>query len=472
VAAQLAPRSPARAPRRLRRPPAPKWFNWPRVVLVLLLIGYWLFVRALERVDGNLVLAGIFLPDLSTDLAARVPFSPWLRVLVEFCHPRVLRHFIPIFVGWYLAVQAGVSLMQLLYNCPDRETAAEFLHRQRRDRVSYTDLPYTVLPHTLESVRQESILLRVGGPVQVIIPNGYAAVTERNARFLRVLPPGYHVLGRFEYLLGVVDLQPQSRSTTEPVSLLTREGIPVKAEVGLTFAIDPGDEPTPLRPFPFRPEAVRKAAYGGAVGANGKVSTWDSAPLGKATGALGGWVSSHTLDELLAADVSHDAHHLMMQAIIDKVWDKDGLLKDGIRPLRVHVGRLTPPKEVSQQYTEVWLAAQEKEDKLARANGTAQLAQEIAAVNVEGPMLIIQALADRLRQAQQEAGSSISGYVLAISLVEGLRQAFHASTHEARVMANPDADQLDDLADVSQRLAGLEDSLRRPTVSFNPSRPD
>ena len=102
----------------------------------------------------------------------------------------------------------------------------------------------------------------------------------------------------------------------------------------------------------------------------------------------------------------------------------------------------------------------------------AQLAQEIAAVNVEGPMLIIQALADRLRQAQQEAGSSISGYVLAISLVEGLRQAFHASTHEARVMANPDADQLDDLADVSQRLAGLEDSLRRPTVSFNPSRPD
>jgi hypothetical protein len=39
-------------------------------------------------------------------------------------------------------------------------------------------------------------------------------------------------------------------------------------------------------------------------------------------------------------------------------------------------------------------------------------------------------------------------------------------------MANPDADQLDDLADVSQRLAGLEDSLRRPTVSFNPSRPD
>ncbi len=460
----------ARVPRRLRRPPPPKWFNWSRAVLVLLLIGYWVFVRYLERVDGNQVLANIFLPDLSTDLAANVPFSPWLRVLIEFFHWRVLRHFIPIFVGWYLAVHAAVSLMQVLYNCPDRETAAKFLQRQRRDRVSYTDLPYTVLPSSLESLRDESILLRVGGPVQVIIPNGYAAVTERNARFLRVLPPGFHVLGRFEYLLGVVDLQPQSR-TAEKVSMLSGEGIPVTGSIGLTFVIDPGDEPTPLRPYPFRPEAVRKAAYGGAVGANGKVSTWDGAPLGKATGALSGWVSSHTLDELLAADASHDAHHLMTQAIVNKVWDKDGLLKDGIRPLRVHVGRLTPPEEVSQQYTEVWLAAQQKEDQLARANGTAQLAQELAAVNVEGPMLMIQALADRLRQVQ-ESGSGVSGYVLAISLVEALRQVFNVSAREARTAPHADVDQLEELANVSQRLAGLEDSLRRATVTFNPSRPD
>ena len=468
MTAQATPRA-TRPVRRLRRPPTPRWFNWPRVVLALLLIAYWLFARALERIDGNLVLAGIFLPDLSTGQAATVSFSPWLRLLTELFHPRVLRHFIPIFVGWWLAVQAAVSLMQILYNCPDRKTAGEFLHRQRRDKVGRLELPYVVLPNTLESVREESILLRVGGPVQVVIPNGYAAVTERNARFLRVLPPGFPVLGRFEYLLGVVDLQPQSRTTPAPVSLLTREGIPVKAEIGLTFAIDPGDAPTPLRPFPFRPEAVRKAAYGGAVGANGKVSTWDGGPLGKAVGALSGWVVSHTLCERVVADASHDAHHLMTQAIIDKVWDKDGLLKDGIKPLRVHVGRLTPPDEVSQQFTEVWLAAQQKEDQLARANGTAELAQELAAVNAEGPMLIIQALADRLRQVQQEAGGGISGYVLAISLVEALRQVFYVSAREARA-ATQDTRQLPELSDVSQRLAKLEEDLQRPTVAFNPSR--
>ena len=151
------------------------------------------------------------------------------------------------------------------------------------------------------------------------------------------------------------------------------------------------------------------------------------------------------------------------------MWDKDGLLKDGIKPLRVHVGRLTPPDEVSQQFTEVWLAAQQKEDQLARANGTAELAQELAAVNAEGPMLIIQALADRLRQVQQEAGGGISGYVLAISLVEALRQVFYVSAREAR-SATQDTRQLPELSDVSQRLAKLEEDLQRPTVAFNPSR--
>jgi regulator of protease activity HflC (stomatin/prohibitin superfamily) len=302
--------------------------------------------------------------------------------------------------------------------------------------------------------------------VQVIIPNGYAAVTERNARFLRVLPPGYHVLGRFEYLLGVVDLQPQSRHN-DNVSMLTREGIPVKGEIGLTFSIDPGDEPSELRPYPFRPEAVRRAAYAGSMGAGGKGSNWADAPLGKAVGALSSWVSSHTLDELLAADASHDAHHLMTQAIVDKVWDKDGLLKDGIKPLRLHVGRLTPPEEVSQQYTEVWLATQQKDDQLSRADGKAQLTHELETVRAEGQLLLIQALVEGMRRAQQQAGSSISGYVLAMSLVEALRQMFNMSARKVQPVDEDSARLEDEISAVTERLAELEDSLRLPSVFFN-----
>ena len=458
--------------RRLQEPFAR--LNWPRVVLLLLLLGYWLFVSRLERVDGNLVWAALRFPGLSPSQIPSDTFPRWLTLLAELFHPRVLRHAIPLIVGWQLAVQAAVSLMQVLYDCPDRKTAADFLRRQRRDRVSRLELPYTVLPHNLDQAREESILLRVGGPVPVVIPNGYAAVTERNARYMRVLPPGYHILGRFEYLLGVVDLQPQTRAANE-VTMLTKEGIPVKTDIGLTFAIDPGDEPSPLRPYPFDTEAVRRAAYAGAVGANGQVSSWDDAPIGKVRGALSAWVADHPLDELLA-DMNHDAHYLMTGEIINKVWPKDGegrlIIKDGIRPLRFHVGHLAPADEISEQYIEYWLSAQQREDKLAQAKDTARLAQDVEATRIEGHMLIIQALVEGLRQAQQDAGSRVSGYILALSLVEALRQMFNMSAHEAQNVNESTARLEEEFAAVSQRLAGLQDSLERPTVALNPSRPE
>ena len=136
--------------RRLQEPFAR--LNWPRVVLLLLLLGYWFFVSRLERVEGNLVWAALLFPDLSPTQAANVTFSPWLTQLAELFHPRVLRHVIPVIVGWQLAVQAGVSLMQVLYDCPDRKTAADFLRRQRRDRVGRLELPYTCLLYTSRCV--------------------------------------------------------------------------------------------------------------------------------------------------------------------------------------------------------------------------------------------------------------------------------------------------------------------------------
>jgi len=459
--------------RRLQEPFAR--LNWPRVVLLALLLGYWFFVSRLERVEGNLVWASLLFPDLSPSNAAGITVSPWLSLLAELFHPRVLRHVIPVVAGWQLAVQAAVSLMQVLYDCPDRRTAAGFLRRQRRDRAGRLDLPYTVLPHNLDQAREESILLRVGGPVPVVIPNGYAAVTERNARFMRVLPPGYHILGRFEYLLGVVDLQPQTR-TANDVTMLTKEGIPVKTDIGLTFAIDPGDEPSPLRPYPFDPEAVRRAAYGGAVGANGRASSWDDAPIGKVRGALSAWVADHSLDDLLA-DMTRDAHYLMTGEVVNKVWARDAegqlIIKDGIRPLRFHVGRLTPVVDgVSEQYIEYWLSAQQREDQLAQAKDTARLAQDLEATRIEGHMLIIQALVEGLRQAQQEAGSRVSGYILALSLVEALRQMFNISAHEAQSVNESTTRLQEELAAVSQRLAGLQANLERPAVALNPSRPE
>ena len=56
--------------------------------------------------------------------------------------------------------------------------------------------------------------------------------------------------------------------------------------------------------------------------------------------------------------------------------------------------------------------------------------------------------------------------------MEALRQMFNMSAGEARAV-NESSNRLEEeLAAVSRRLAGLQDSLERPTVALNPSRPE
>lgn len=450
--------------------PAPSSVNWSWFALALAFIIYWLFVSSLERINANMILANFFVPDLSPGQAATVTFSPWITRLVEMFHPRVLRHFIPLIVGWWLAKQAAISLMQVLYNCPDRRTAAEFLHRQRRNRVGNLEAPYLVTPKNLAEDREKIILLGVGGPVRVQIPNGHAAVTERNARFLRVLPPGVYDLGRFEYIQNVIDLQSQER-TADDVLVLTREGIPLHADIGLTFRIDPGDTPVShRRPYPYNEEAVRRAAYAGTVGAGGKVSSWVEGPLGKVRGELSKIVSTHTLDELVAAESPRDAQYLLVTNITTEVWQK--LQKDGIKPLRLRISRLTPPSEVSRQYTDFWLASQRKSDLLARANGTANLLEEIETARAAAEISMVQAIVDGIRHAQQEAGSNLSGYLLALRLMEALRNMVQFSSASLESLGGDTDHLIEEIESVDDKLAEVQGQLKLPQPTFKPSSPD
>ncbi len=447
---------------RLKRPA-----NWPWFVLAILFIGYWALMSSMERVDANAILAGYFMPGLTPLQVESVNFNPLVTGAVKMFHWRVLRHFIPLIIGWWLAVQAAISLMQVLYNCPDRKAAADFLGRQRSDRGGHPGEPFTALPEKLVEGKEKSILLGVGGPVRVHIPDGFAAVTERNSRFLRVLPPGAYNLERFEHLFTVVDLHPQEK-TARDVAMLTKEGIPVQVDVSLTFSIDPGGESaTHRRPFPFNEEAVKKAAYGGAVGADGKVSSWSDAPLGKVKKMVASSVREDSLDDLIAAPNPRDAHHMLTQEVTRKVWDQ--LPKDGIKPLSLRIGRLSPPPEVSRQYIEFWMASQRKKDLLARANGTVQLLQEVETARISAEIEMIQAIVDGVRQAQQEAGAKLSGYLVALRLLEALRRMFAASTQNLQNVGGDSGQLISDIHLLDEKLADLGSNLQAPPRKFIPS---
>jgi regulator of protease activity HflC (stomatin/prohibitin superfamily) len=181
-------------------------------------------------------------------------------------------------------------------------------------------------------------------------------------------------------------------------------------------------------------------------------------------------VSDDSLDNLIAAESPRDAHHSLTEAVTRKVWES--LPKDGIKPIRLHISRLTPPEEVSRQYTDFWLANQYKADTLARANGTVGLVQEIEAARTAADVAMLQAIVEGVRQAQQEAGAKISGLQLTLHLLKALRRMFQQSTHNLQKVGGDTAQLMAEIDSATGGLSGLEDRLLPPVERFNPSSPD
>jgi regulator of protease activity HflC (stomatin/prohibitin superfamily) len=439
-----------------------------RYALVVLLILYWLFVRSLERVDGAAILAAWLLPDMALTQGTQPAVSFLYRFPVEMLHPRVLRHFIPVIVGWWLATEAAVSLIQVFYECPDRKTARDFLRRQRRTALRF-ELPFVVTDRTLEQLRRESVQMRVGGPLTITVPEGNAAVTELNGRFYRVYPAGTHQLGRFEYVRAVIDLHRQERSDKD-VRLQTKEGIAVQADVHVNFRISTGGEPvTHNRPYPYSEDAVRHAAYAGVVLANNEASSWESAPLSRVKGALAEVISQYRLDELLfPATPARQLHFSIRREVERKV--REALQKQGIDLLRVQISVLTPPESVVQQYLEYWLSHWRTRDRIASADGVASAVEEVEVARAEAEITMIQAIVEGVRRAQREGATGVTGDVLALRLIEALERLVRQSQMPGGV---PDQ-LLPRLHDLQAQLAGggrLLSGGEKPAISESPTPP-
>ncbi len=449
--------------RTFRRPPVHDTrFNWVLIGMWILLILYWFLMAWLERVDGEIVVTTLlarFFPNDPIQVPA-LPNAVWF--VLEMFHWRVLRHFIPVIIGWWLAVEASVTFIQLFYDCPDRGTARDFLRRQRRRTGPASGYLYSVTPDTIGTLKEDHVLLRAGGPVQVAVPTYCAAVSEVNGRFLRVIGPGVHNLSHFEYIQAVLDLNRQTRASSD-IPLITREGITVTADIHVVFRIDPGeDAPTESRPYPYDKEAVRKAAYAGGVLGNGAVSTWDQAPISRVKGALSKTVNQYGLDQLIAP---HDRAGDFHKAIQDEVLRtaRAALKKEGVLLERIHISRFNPPEKVSEQYVNYWLAKSRREDALADANGVASVVHEAEIARAEADIMMLQAIVEGVRRARLDSGSS-SGYLLALRLVETLERVVAQAQGDGSQEGSSGRLLIPQLALLKQQLLDQGDPLPVPAI--------
>lgn len=398
------------------------------IIMVIFVLLYWVVAHYLERLD------------LTAAVNARwqilVPGMPPLPVaivtMVEFFHPRVLRHFIPVITGWVLAYLAAVSLVRVMYDLPDGRIARSFLGRLVGETAQGPAVP--VSSKTLAKLRESSELMRVGGPGLITVAAGEVAVTEVNGRFYRIIPPGKHKIGRFEYIHTLLDLRPQERRILE-APLLTRDGIDLTADVTLTFRIDTGGAvPARDNPFPYSAEAVRLAAYAETNRGDDQIFTWQDAPGNAARGILSGIVIRYRLDELLHPQGRRDPY-LTLNQELERLLR--GSLEDmGIDLLSAHIGRLEMKPEVAQQYVDYWQTDLEARAQLIIAEGQAESMAELEIARAEAEVVMIQAILEGLENARRAGGVGAMREVVALRMIEALEKMARQSQQFQTLPAN------------------------------------
>jgi len=285
-----------------------------------------------------------------------------------------------------------------------------------------------------------STLARIGGPGLLVIYNDNAVVTERGGALERVLEPGYHRLKPFERIWEIVDLRPQH--WVYPVSALTRDGIPIRCDVDVTFKIDDRTEdgrtidPTPDRPYPFTKEAVLKAATATRIREENRVDPvmkWTGrVVIGDAEGILRGLLARYRLDQLVRPGERSGPHSVrreIREALMAQL--ERSAKRIGVRILSVDIGKIDIQvdlpetqaakelrDEVLDQWIRTWQAELERDSLIEQAEGEAALAG-LEAVGVQAQAEMILTLVEAVQSLLTE--EQVSAYRLALRFIETLR---------------------------------------------------
>ncbi len=397
----------------LVKPPIKRWVFI--LILLLLLLFYWTFAWFMEQIDLTV--------PLNNAWHGRFPNAPNLSPIIisiaELFSPSVLRHFIPVAAGWGLACLAAISLVRILYDLPNYATAYKFLGRLITGRSS--DKPLAISSRTLETMRPEHVMLRVGGPGQLMVPPGEVAVTEINGRYYRLLSSGKQRLKPFEYVFTLISLRTQERHVTG-LSVTTKDGISLTTDFTVTFHIDSGGPlPTRTQPFPYSPEAVEQAAYARSNAGPDKVFNWQDIPVNITTGILAGSVSQFTLDELLhPTGRAREPHYTLTQMLERKV--RGAIEAIGLHLESIHIGRLELPNDVAQQYIQHWQANLDTRLHLALVEREASSLEEAELARAEAELIMIQAIIEGLENARLAGGATTMREVIALRLIEALEK--------------------------------------------------
>jgi regulator of protease activity HflC (stomatin/prohibitin superfamily) len=408
--------------------------------LLLLLGGYWIFAWWLERINFAQVP-----PTYMRQVMEAYPLiaTLWpLTFAAEMLSPSVLRHFIPAAAGWWLARLAMTYFLVSFYDLPGgSDKGAAMLGRLTAGPAARLRSTPIRPAHFAADARQDP-LLGVGGPGRISLGAESAVVTEGNGRFVRVLGPGGHSLGRFEHPVAVIDLRPQEREAAS-IHLFSSDGIELAVTAGVSFRISAGEErPGKDNPFPFDAEAVRKAAYAATQTGESQTTTWDGLPLAILGDELRNLVAEYKLDELVYADQpgSHN-HRRIRREVMQRA--KDSLYALGIELTEVRLGRFELLDPFGQQNVDTWRASWDRRRRIRAAESEALTVEAEEVARAEGEAIMLQAIAEGLQRAER-GGVVKTREIIALRMIESLEAVARQTEETAPLPASllPTLDQL------------------------------
>lgn len=405
--------------------------------LVLLFLGYWYLAVLFERIDYA-ASAPPFVAEFRNILQLfPVPlsglFTSLFIFLAEFINWRVMRHLIPFLVGWWLARQAVLGMLQSFYDLSDGNAAASLLYRLSANRIGYIR-PTVVKLDTFEEARQKEPLLKIGGPGRIVVFGGAALVTELNGRFHRVLGPGRHDLDRFEFPRSLIDLRPQEREQDD-VKMMTSDGIELTTSLSVTFQILRGNEiPTRENPFPYDEEAVRTAAYSETKQPDGSIGMWDSLPLIITAAQLRAIVAEDRLDELILSDANGIDVHRRLQMEMER--RARAIMRNyGVKIRGTRLGALELDEKVEKTRKQYWKSYWDSQRTLQKADGDVETLQNLEIARAEAEAIMLQAIAEGLQRSRRAGRDISSREVVALRLIESLEMM---AKYSGQVLPLPD----------------------------------
>ncbi len=284
-----------------------------------------------------------------------------------------------------------------------------------------------------ELVGSAEELKRKGAGV-MLIDAASAVVLEKGRKFSRAVGPGIAFVAFNEHIAAALDLRKQSRS--QGAQALTRDGIEIKADVSVTFALDPGNQPSlrdtrdendflgqaPVKPpYPFNPDSAFKAFYGEAI-AEKEAIKWIDLPIIVATEHFRDQASRLTLDKLFEIkDPAATPLATLQGQLRNEVQSALMLRARGIKVYSVSVGNLELPEAVMRQRVRAWAVNWQKEvfTKLADADVRIEKLKEQA--RAEAQQEILDAFKDTFNEFKE-------GFKQSVAAQEGVSVSQHDFT--------------------------------------------